>query len=69
MQVWADFLDLLRGTGEVVDFQNARQQIEKSLNEHKKASLSDMDSDVLLQALINKGLSTEEIQLSLSNKN
>ena len=69
MQVWADFLDLLRDTGEVVDFQNARQQIEKSLNEHKKASLSDMDSDVLLQALINKGLSTEEIQLSLSNKN
>ncbi len=69
MQVWADFLDLLRGTGEVVDFQNARQQIEKSLNEHKKASLSDMDSDVLIQALINKGLSTEEIQLSLSNKN
>ena len=69
MQVWADFLDLLRGTGEVVDFQNARQQIEKSLNEHKKASLSDMDSDVLIQALIDKGLSTEEIQLSLSNKN
>lgn len=69
MQVWADFLDLLRDKGEVVDFQTARQQIEKSLNEHKKASLSDMDSDVLIQALIDKGLSTEEIQLSLSNKN
>ena len=68
MQVWADFLDLLRETGEVVDFQTARLQIEQSLNEHKKASLSDMDSDALIQALIDKGLSIDDIHLMLIKK-
>lgn len=62
MQVWADFLDLLRDKGEVVDFQTARQQIEKSFSNPTAASLSDIDSDALIQALLNKGLSFEDIQ-------
>ena len=52
MQVWADFLDLLRNKGEVVDFQTARQQIEESLIEQAQTSLSDIDSNVLIQALL-----------------
>ncbi len=67
MQVWADFLDLLRDKGEVVDFQTARQQIEKSMNQHKQVSLSDMDSEALIQALKDKGLNTEELKFLLSN--
>ena len=69
MQVWADFLDLLRDKGEVVDFQTARQQIEKSLTKQHQASLSDIDSDALIQALINKGLRPEDIQKFLKTKN
>ena len=65
MQVWADFLDLLRDKGEVVDFQAARQQIEKSLTENNQKSLLDIDSDTLIKALKSKGLSTEDIQLML----
>ena len=61
MQVWADFLDLLQDTGDVIDFQTARRQIEESLT-HKQASLSDMESDALIQALIDKGLSYKDIQ-------
>ncbi|WP_352287705.1 tyrosine-type recombinase/integrase [Psychrobacter sp. GW64-MNA-CIBAN-0177] len=68
MQVWADFLDLLRDTGKVVDFQTARQQIEQSMNQSNKASLSDMDSDALIQALLDKGLSHKDLQNLLSNK-
>ncbi len=66
MQVWADFLDLLRVTGEVVDFQTARQQIEKSMDQLNKASLSNMDSNALIQALKDKGLSIEDVRLLLS---
>lgn len=69
MQVWADFLDLLRDTGEVVDFQTARQQIEKSLIEPIQALLSDMDSDALIEALLSKGLSSEDIKQRLANAN
>lgn len=66
MQVWADFLDLLREKGEVVDFQTARQQIEKSMDQHNKTSLSDIDSDALIQALKDKGLSGKDIKSLLS---
>lgn len=66
MQVWADFLDLLRDTGEVVDFQAARQKIEKSLIELAVASLSDMDTDTLIKALLAKKLSAEDIQRLVS---
>ena len=62
MQVWADFLDLLRDKGEVVDFQTARRQIEQSFSDPTAASLSEIDSDALIQALLNKGLSSEDIQ-------
>ncbi|ERL56960.1 tyrosine-type recombinase/integrase [Psychrobacter aquaticus] len=65
MQVWADFLDLLRDKGEVVDFQTARQQIEQSLIENDQKSLLDIDSDTLIKALKSKGLSAEDIQLML----
>ncbi len=62
MQVWADFLDLLRDTGEVIDFQTARQQIEQSLGKHNEASLAEVDSDALIQALRDKGLTVKDIQ-------
>lgn len=68
MQVWADFLDLLRDTGEVVDFQTARQRIEKSLNEQTQPSLSDMDSGDLIQALKDKGISSKDLQTLLFDK-
>ena len=68
MQVWADFLDLLRDTGEVVDFQTARKKIENSFINTTTASLSNIDSDALIKALLGKGLSSEDIQLLLSNK-
>lgn len=66
MQVWADFLDLLRNKGEVVDFQTARQQIEKSMIVQSQTSLSDLDSDTLIKALQNKGLTGEDIKSLLS---
>ena len=68
MQVWADFLDLLRDKGEVVDFQTARQQIERSLTAQNQGSLSEIDSDALIQALKDKGLSINDIQALLLNK-
>ena len=65
MQVWADFLDLLRNKGEVVDFQTARQQIEQSLTQNNQKTLLDIDSDTLIKALKSKGLSPKDIQLML----
>ena len=62
MQVWADFLDLLRDTGEVVDFQTARQQIESSLNNYQSDGLEAIDKRDLIQALINKGMTKIELQ-------
>ena len=62
MQVWADFLDLLRNTGEVVDFQTARQKIEKSLNNYQSDSLEAIDKQDLMQALINKGITKTELR-------
>ncbi|WP_261863372.1 tyrosine-type recombinase/integrase [Psychrobacter sp. JCM 18900] len=62
MQVWADFLDLLRDTGEVVDFQTARQQIESSLNNYQSDGLEAIDKRNLIQALINKGMTKIELQ-------
>ncbi|WP_201587042.1 tyrosine-type recombinase/integrase [Psychrobacter jeotgali] len=65
MQVWADFLDLLRDTGEVVDFQTARQQIESSLNNYQSDGLEAIDKRDLIQALINKGITKIELQMLL----
>jgi hypothetical protein len=62
MQVWADFLDLLRDTGEIVDFQTARQQIESSLNNYQSDDLETIDKQDLIQALINKGMTKIELQ-------
>ena len=62
MQVWADFLDLLRDKGEVVDFQTARQQIESSLNNYQSDGLEAIDKRDLIQALINKGMTKIELQ-------
>lgn len=56
MQVWADFLDLLRDTGEVPNLQEARQQIEKSLEGHKTVSIADMDTESLIEELKNRGV-------------
>ena len=66
MQVCADFLDLLRETGEIVDFQTARQQIKKSLTNQSQVSLLDIDSDTLIKALQDKGLTSEDIKSLLS---
>ena len=62
MQVWADFLDLLRDTGEVVDFQTARQQIEKSLGNYQVDIFESNDKQDLIQALINKGMTKTELR-------
>lgn len=62
MQVWAGFLDLLRDTGGVVDFQTARQQIESSLNNYQSDGLEAIDKRALIQALINKGMTKIELQ-------
>ncbi len=51
MQVWADFLDLLRDTGEVPNLQDARKQIEKSMNLHQSVALNDIDTEALLEEL------------------
>lgn len=68
MQLWADFWDLLRDTGEVVDFQTAWQQIEKPFSDPTVASLSDINSNALIQALLNKGSSSEGIQKLATGK-
>ena len=62
MQVWADFLDLLRDKGKVVDFQTARQQIERSLGSYQADGLEAIDKQHLIQALINKGMTKVELQ-------
>ncbi|TXD96204.1 tyrosine-type recombinase/integrase [Psychrobacter frigidicola] len=63
MQVWANFLDLLRDKGEVVDFQTARQQIESSLKGQQSDTLQDADKQELINALISKGITTDELQI------
>ncbi|MGP5547740.1 hypothetical protein [Psychrobacter alimentarius] len=62
MQVWADFLDLLRGKGEVVDFQTARQKIEKSLESKRFDSLQNADKQALIKALLAQGITADELQ-------
>ncbi|WP_372886271.1 tyrosine-type recombinase/integrase [Psychrobacter sp.] len=62
MQVWADFLDLLRDKGEVVDFQTARQQIEQSLASKQPDSLQNADKQTLIKALLNQGLTVDDLQ-------
>ena len=62
MQVWADFLDLLRDKGEVVDFQTARRQIEKSLESKQSDSLQNADTHTLIKALLDQGITTDELQ-------
>ncbi|MFP3354779.1 hypothetical protein R0K04_25850, partial [Pseudoalteromonas sp. SIMBA_153] len=62
MQVWADFLDLLRDKGEVVDFQTARQQIEHSLESKRPDSLQNADKQSLIKALLNQGLTVDDLQ-------
>ena len=62
MQVWADFLDLLRDKGEVVDFQIARQQIEMSLENKHPSSLQNADKHALIKALLDRGLTVDELQ-------
>lgn len=62
MQVWADFLDLLRDKGEVIDFQTARQQIEQSLASKQPDSLQNADKQTLIKTLLSQGLTVEELQ-------
>ena len=62
MQPWADALELLGDTGEVVDFQTAWQQIESSLNSYQSDGLEAIDKRDLIQALINKGMTKIELQ-------
>ena len=62
MQPWADALELLGDTDEVVDFQTARQQIESSLNNYQSDGLETIDKRDLIQALINKGMTKIELQ-------
>ncbi len=62
MQVWADFLDMLRGTGEVVDFQTARLQIEQSLKSKQPNLLQNDDKQDLIKALLDQGITADELQ-------
>lgn len=50
MQVWADFLDLLRDTGEVPNFQQARQMLENNLQDNTQI-IQDIDTNKLLDEL------------------
>ena len=68
MQVWADFLDLLRDTGEVVDFQIARQQIEKSLESKRPDSLQNADKQDLIKALLDQGITADELQIYINER-
>ena len=61
MQVWADFLDLLRDKGEVVDFQTARQQIESSLAKSENG-LTKHRKNIMINALLDQGLTTEDLK-------
>ena len=67
MQVWADFLDLLRDKGEVVDFQTARRQIEKSLESKQSDSLQNADTQTLIKALLKQGITVDELQACIEN--
>ena len=62
MQVWADFLDMLRDKGEVVDFRTARQQIEKSLASKQPNTLQNADKQDLIKALLEQGITADELQ-------
>ena len=62
MQVWADFLDLLRDTGEVIDFQTAKQQIEQSLASKQPNALRNADKQDLIKALLAQGMTADELQ-------
>ncbi len=55
MQVWADFLDLLKEKGEVIDFRTARQTIEKSLFTPQQL-LNNIDTDELIKTLKSRGI-------------
>ena len=68
MQVWADFLDLLRDKGEVVDFQTARRQIEKSLESKQSDSLQNVDTHTLIKALLDQGITTDELQCYINER-
>ncbi|AMT98171.1 MULTISPECIES: tyrosine-type recombinase/integrase [Psychrobacter] len=61
MQVWADFLDLLRDKGEVVDFQTARQQIESSLAKSENG-LTKHRKNIMINALLDQGLTIEDLK-------
>ncbi len=67
MQVWADFLDMLRDKGEVVDFQTARKQIESSLVDKHSSRLQAADTQEPINALISKGLTMDELLLTINN--
>ena len=68
MQVWADFLDLLRDTGEVVDFQTARQQIERSREQAANtASVDNNDMQELIDMILYKGISLSKLKSHLNN--
>ena len=61
MQVQADFLDLLRDKGEVVNFQTARLQIEKSLKSKQPNLLQNADTQDLIKALLDQ-IKADELQ-------
>ena len=68
MQVWADFLDLLRDKGEVVDFQTARQQIEQSREQAANtASVDNNDMQELIDMILYKGISLSKLKSHLNN--
>ena len=67
MQVWADFLDLLRDKGEVVDFQTARRQIEQSLASKQPNTLQNADKQDLIKALLEQGITADELQGYIEN--
>lgn len=56
MQVWADFLDLLRDTGRVPNLQHARQLIETSIKLHTSISIDDIDTHLLIEELERRGI-------------
>ena len=62
MQIWADFLDLLKGKGKVVNFQTAWQQIEKSLASKQPESLQNADKQTLIKASLSQWFTVEELQ-------
>lgn len=55
MQVWADFLDLLRDTGRVPNFQQARQTLENNLKQ-EQTSIVNMETQALIDELKRRGV-------------